>query len=197
MFLQAPPESAASARLLGNDLRTTGYVMNLTRLWAWRPDLCEDFAGLRATLTATSALAPRELGVLACAMAASRGAPYCALAWGGRLAAAAGETLAAAVLHGTRCETMTVREEALAAWARKVAQAPNATTAADVDRLRAAGLAERDIFEATAFVAFRLAFSTINAALGAQPDWQLVATVPRSVRAAVAMERAQPPSGPA
>ena len=42
-----------------------------------------------------------------------------------------------------------------------------------------------EIFEATAFVAFRLAFSTVNDALGAQPDWQLVAAAPQRVRAAV------------
>jgi hypothetical protein len=62
---------------------------------------------------------------------------------------------------------------------------PNATTEADVDALRKAGLGEREIFEATAFIAFRQAFSTVNDALGVSPDRQLAESAPAEVRAAV------------
>jgi hypothetical protein len=62
---------------------------------------------------------------------------------------------------------------------------PNATTSADVDRLRGAGLSDGEIFDATAFVALRLAFSTVNDALGALPDVQLADAAPPSVREAV------------
>ena len=41
----------------------------------------------------------------------------------------------------------------------------------------------------TAFVALRLAFSTINDALGAQPDAQLAQSLPREVREAVTYGR--------
>ena len=47
------------------------------------------------------------------------------------------------------------------------------------------GLGDPEIFEATAFVAFRLAFSTVNGALGAAPDKQLADAAPEPVRAAV------------
>ncbi len=50
----------------------------------------------------------------------------------------------------------------MAAWARKVARNPSATTPADVQALRDAGLGDGQIFAITAFVALRLAFSTIN-----------------------------------
>ncbi len=80
---------------------------------------------------------------------------------------------------------MSARDRALAAWARKVVKNPNGTVPADVDALRQAGLAEREIVEATLFVAFRLAFSTVNDALGAQPDWQLGAAAPPEVAEAV------------
>jgi alkylhydroperoxidase/carboxymuconolactone decarboxylase family protein YurZ len=66
---------------------------------------------------------------------------------------------------------------------------PNATTEGQIERLREAGLGDREIFEATAFVAFRLAFSTINDALGAAPDQQLAEAAPRAVRAAVSYGR--------
>ncbi len=139
MFLHDAPDSPESARLYRGDLESDGYVMNLSRLWAWRPDLCGAFAALRSSLMKDSSLSPREA--------------------------------------------------ALSDWARRVAKDPNATTAADVQSLREAGLAEREIFEATAFVAFRLAFSTINDALGAQPDWQLAQAAPAEVRSAVAFGR--------
>ena len=66
----------------------------------------------------------------------------------------------------------------------------NATSAADIDELRKVGLSEREIFEATLFVAFRQAFSTVNDALGVTPDRQLVEKVPAEVRAAVTYGRA-------
>jgi hypothetical protein len=45
----------------------------------------------------------------------------------------------------------------------------------------------------TAFIDFRLAFSTINDALGAAPDLEVAAAAPEPVRAAVSYGR--PPSG--
>ena len=55
-------------------------------------------------------------------------------------------------------------------------------------------LDDREIFEATVFIAFRLAFSTVNDALGAAPDAQLAAAVPEIVRAAVTYGRAPSPA---
>jgi hypothetical protein len=75
---------------------------------------------------------------------------------------------------------------------------PNTTTDSDVARLREVGLGDREIFEATAFIAFRLAFSTVNDALGAAPDRQLADAAPDVVRAAVSYGRppASAPSRP-
>ena len=77
----------------------------------------------------------------------------------------------------------------MAAWARKVATDPNATTPADIQALRDAGLDDGQIFAITSFVALRLAFSTINDSLGAQPDAQLARSVPQEVREAVTYGR--------
>jgi hypothetical protein len=52
-----------------------------------------------------------------------------------------------------------------------------------------AGLDDGQIFAITSFVAFRLAFSTINDSLGAQPDAQLARSVPQEVREAVTYGR--------
>lgn len=189
MFLQVPAESEASSRLYKSDLEQQGFVMNLSRLWAWRPEVCEAFSALRGLLTTQSSLSDRELAVIVCATAASLGDSYCALAWGKKLAAASGASAAAAVLQDLENDALTLRDQALSAWARKVAQNPNATTPGDVEALRAAGFSEREIFEATAFAAFRLAFSTVNDALGVRPDWQLAAAAPPEVKQAVTFGR--------
>jgi uncharacterized peroxidase-related enzyme len=189
MFLQTPAESEASSRLYKSDLAQQGFVMNLSRLWAWRPEVCEAFSALRGLLTTQSSLSNRELAVIVCATAASLGDSYCALAWGKKLATATDASAAAAVLEGLDSDGLTMRDQALSAWARKVARNPNATTPEDVEQLRAAGFSEREIFEATAFVAFRLAFSTVNDALGVRPDWQLAAAAPLEVNRAVTFGR--------
>lgn len=189
MFLQPPADTAEAARLYQSDLDGHGYVMNLSRLWAWRPDVCEAFSSLRSQLTARSSLSPRELGVLVCATAASLGDSYCALAWGTRLASSSNASTAAAVLRASQDHGLTVREQALSVWARTVIKNPSATVREDVETLRSAGFSEREIFEATAFIAFRMAFSTVNDALGAHPDWQMAAAAPPEVRTAVTFGR--------
>jgi len=193
MFLHTPHTSPATERVYQSDLDDNGFVMNLSRLWARRPEVYDAFGELRTLLTSRSSLSQRELGVLVCATAASLGDSYCALAWGKRLADAADPASAAAVLQAADGGDLTARDRALAAWARKVVGDPNATTSADVDKLRAAGLSEQEVFEATTFIAFRLAFSTVNDALGVRPDWQLAAAAPAQVRDAVTFGRLPAP----
>ncbi|MBV8037115.1 MAG: hypothetical protein JOY88_18895 [Pelomonas sp.] len=159
--------------------------MNLTKAWAWRPDVFDGFAALRSELTSQSTLSKRELTLLVCATASELGDAYCALAWGRTLAQSTSEDVAAAVISDLPSLELGERDQALTSWARKVVRDPNATTAADVQSLRDSGLSEREIFEATLFVAFRLAFSTVNDALGVKPDRELVELVPKHVRAAI------------
>ena len=189
MFLQNAPDSEAVTGLYQGDLDKRGFVMNFNRAWAWRPDVADAFLALRSLLTSTSSLSPRQQAVLTCAMASTLGDSYCSLAWGKMLAVASDPSTAAAVLTASASTALTPCEQALAAWARKVVDDPNGTTAEDVDGLRAAGCSEKDIFEATIFVAFRLAFSTINDALGVEPDRQIVEAAPPEVRSAVSYGR--------
>jgi uncharacterized peroxidase-related enzyme len=189
MFLQNAPDTEAAARLYQGDLDKRGFVMNYNRAWAWRPDVADAFLALRGLVTSISSLSPREQAVLTCAMASTLGDSYCSLAWGKMLAAASDPSTAAAVLSASGSKALTPREAALAAWARKVVDNPNGTTAQDLDGLRAADCSEKDIFEATIFVAFRLAFSTINDALGVEPDRQIAEAAPPEVRDAVGYGR--------
>lgn len=189
MFLRMPSDSDAAAALFARDRADDGYVMNATRLWAWRPEVAEAFVDVRKLLTERGSFSLRERSVLVCAVAAELHDSYCALAWGATLAAESSPTTAAAVLRREEAAELTAREHALAQWARQVVRDPNATTSRDVDALRAAGLSDEQIFDARVFVAFRLAFSTVNDALGARPDLQLAEAAPTAVRDAVAYGR--------
>jgi uncharacterized peroxidase-related enzyme len=189
MFIAAPQDSADTSKVYQSSADSQGFVMNLTRAWAWRPEVFDGFATLRAQLTDRSTLTKRELATLVCATASELRDSYCSLAWGRTLAKEAGASAAAAVLANTGNTGLSERECALAAWARKVVADPNGTTPADVEALRKVGLNDREIFEATTFVAFRLAFSSVNAALGVNPDTELLEQVPSEVRSAVTYGR--------
>ena len=189
MFLRTPHPNEANSALYSRDVADDGYVANVTRLWAWRPDVFDGFLSLRSLLTQQAALSLRERAILACATAANLGDSYCALAWGAKLASETDPTTAAQVVQRKEAAELTARERALAIWAGKVVLEPNAITSTDVDLLRAAGLTDQEVFDVTVFVAFRLAFSTVNDALGARPDWELAAAAPAAVRDAVSYGR--------
>ena len=189
MFLDDPPAGDDVVAAYASDRESDGYVGNATRLWCWRPDLLFAFTDLRAALGSACSLTSREQAVIVTATAAEMGDSYCSLAWGSRLAALAGDETAAGVIVGGHPTELSEREAALADWARIVVRDPTVTTEDQVARLRAAGLDDREIFEATVLVAFRLAFSTVNDALGAKPDRQLADEAPAPVRDAVSFGR--------
>ncbi|GAB1819974.1 carboxymuconolactone decarboxylase family protein [Herbidospora sp. RD11066] len=164
------------------DLEEFGYVMNATRFWGYRPEVGAGILGMAKEVTRGMPLRLRGIMVTACA--AAYGNSYCALAWGNRLAAWSDPETVVSVLNGDDAG-LTEAEHAVAEWTRKVTRRPNATTMADVEELRAAGLTDAEIFDVTTFVALRIAFSTVNDALGLRPDAQLRTTTPPGVLAAI------------
>jgi alkylhydroperoxidase family enzyme len=166
------------------DVADDGFVWNLTRVWAYQPETQQGLFSLMGDAISPSGLSTRQRGILVAATASTLGDSYCSLAWGGKLAKRTDPATAAGVLTGTDAG-LTAQEAAMAAWARLVADDSNSTTPADVERLRSAGFDDAQIFAITAFVALRIAFATVNDALGARPDAELVATLAAEVRAAV------------
>jgi uncharacterized peroxidase-related enzyme len=189
LFVSDAPESPDVRALYADALAEDGYIMNLVRVWAWRPDVDAAFSGARSTLAAGTTLSKREIAVINAATASSRGDSYCAIAWGTRLAALSDPATAAALLRGEEAPRLTARETALSSWARLVVHDPTAIRRDDVEALRTAGFSEREIVDATLFTAFRLAFMAVNGALGAGPDEQLANEAPAEVRESVAFGR--------
>ena len=185
-FIEPGSATPEAQDLLDRDQADLGYVMNLTRVWAHQPATKQalmDVIGM-----AGASLTLRQRGILVAAAASTLGDAYCSLAWGGKLAAEADATVAAAVLRGDD-DGLDESERALASWARQLARDPNATTAADVDGLRSAGFDDAQIFAVTTFAALRIAFSTVNDALGVRPDHELLDRVPGAVVAEVTFGR--------
>jgi len=187
-FLDDPPVSLPVTVAYDEDIAADGYVNNLTRIWSWRPGVLTSFQDLRTEVLAGSSLTAREVAVMVAATAAARGDSYCALAWGMKLAGLTDDETAAKVLQGLPAD-LSDRETALMGWSRQVVRDPNAVTRGDVDGLRQAGLDDQEIFEATTWIALRMAFSTVNDALGALPDAELAEKAPRIIRDAVTYGR--------
>jgi SAM-dependent methyltransferase/alkylhydroperoxidase family enzyme len=183
-FLSDAPPGPEAQALFDEDVIERGYVMNATRLWARDPQAHSRLFDLLGHIASRGHLSLRDRGVLVTATASTLGDPYCSLAWGQRLAEVTGAEIASDVLTGAK-DLANPRDQALATWARTITRDPNSSTPTQVNALRAAGLSEDDIFAATVYVGLRIAFSTINDALGATPDDQLRASTPDAVRNAV------------
>ena len=99
-----------------------------------------------------------------------------------------GAAAPAAVLRGDDAP-LEAADQALAHWARTLTRDPNATGAAEVQALRDAGFDDAQIAALTLYAALRIAFSTVNDALGARPDRGLVEAAPPAVRSTVTYGR--------
>jgi SAM-dependent methyltransferase len=167
-----------------SDLAELGYVMNATRLWARDTEANEGLFDLLAHVSDNGRLSYRDRAVLVAATTSTCGDASCSLAWGSRLATLVGADEAAVVISGVPA-LQDPRDEALASWARSVTSAGNPHDARAGDRTASSRHRRDQVFAATVFIALRLAFATVNDALGATPDDELRAAAPDAVRRAV------------
>ena len=182
-FLQEAPTTPESEALCTEDVDDLGFVMNVTRLWSWQPATVEEFFALMGRAT-KERLSFRERGLIVLATASSIDDSYCSTAWAHKLTPTIGADVAAAVLHGDD-SALTPIEQAMTSWTRRVMRSATTTTSEDIDDLRQAGIEDDKIFAMTLYAAMRMAFSTINNALGAHPDRQFSSTAAPQVLAAI------------
>jgi len=177
-FLSEPPPSSDVQARYDADRASYGFVMNLSHVWAHQPEAHTRLFELLGVVG--SAFSFRERGILITAAASTIGDSYCSLAWGWKLSEHGDADAATGVLSGTDAG-LSEREAALATWARRVARDAGSTTEADVQAMRDAGWTDEEVFRATTFLALRVAFSSVNAALGARPDAELLRLAPPEV----------------
>jgi uncharacterized peroxidase-related enzyme len=183
-FLAAQAPDAEAQGIFDDDVEELGYVMNVSKLWAYQPGTLKHLFDLMGETYAEDALTFRQRGILVTACASTLGDAYCSLAWGTKLASKLDADAVAGILRGVD-DHLTPEERAMAQWARKVARDPNNTKPEDVQAMRDAGYSDAQIFGITAYVALRIAFSTVNDALGALPDSAFRSDAPEAVLAAV------------
>ncbi|PKH40443.1 Ubiquinone/menaquinone biosynthesis C-methylase UbiE [Nocardioides alpinus] len=183
VHLDAAPTTAAAATLATEDEDDLGFVTNATRVWMHAPAAFEALFALIGSSAHGAAMTVAERGVATITATRLVGDTYCPLAWGDKLAGFASPDVAVSVMGGSD-ELLDDRSRAIAAWAGKVATAPQAVTASDVRAVRAAGFDDAQVLSLTVFVALRLAFSTVNGALGARPEQAYVDHVDPAVRTA-------------
>ncbi len=186
-FLSEPALTPELEAYFASDVTDHGYVMNLSRVWAQSPAAHDTLFALLADMVSVAGLSFRQRGILVAATASTIGDSYCALAWGGRLATAAGDGSQAPC----SAETTSPSTPPTPPWRPGPGRGerPQRHHPADLEPLRAAGFDDRQIFAITVFVALRRAFSTVNDALGPLPDHQLRADAPPAVDDAVSFGR--------
>jgi uncharacterized peroxidase-related enzyme len=187
-FLADPPVEGQVETMYAADLEGQGYVANLTRVWAHSPETLGVLSYALKLATDLSGLDGVERELVVTAAASALGDAYCSFAFGTKLARSVGPDITAAIVRGDDTR-LTERGRLLASWARQVADDPNGTTAGQVEALRAGGFDDRQIFGLTFFVALRVAFSTVNDALGATPDPALLSRTPPPLGEAIAFGR--------
>jgi alkylhydroperoxidase family enzyme len=186
-FLSEPLPSAEVERLYAQDLEGSGYVARLTRLWAHSPRALDSLSELLGLVVAQAGLSYRQRALLVSAAASAMSDSYCSLAWGTKLAAASDSAIASEILGGR--SRLPREDRVLVTWARTVVRDPNSTTPSDVDELRSLGFDDRQFLALTIYLGLRVAFSTVNDALGAAPDAELAERAPRAVRDRVTFGR--------
>lgn len=183
-YLAAPPPGDDADRLFAEDVADVGYVMNASRIWAYSPKMLDGLFELMRMATSVPGLTSRQRAILVAATCSTLGDSYCSLAWGSRLARASTARIAADVIEGDYRE-LTTKDQALASWAGAVTRDASHTTQADVQALRDVGYSNAQSFAITAFISLRIAFASVNDALGARPDAALRDTSPQPVLRAV------------
>ena len=183
-FLSDAPLDPQVEQMYATDLDLQGYVANQTRLWAHSPESLTLLSYVLKRAADAAGLTARQRALVVTTCASTLGDAYCSLAFGTKLAGVAGEGTAERAVTGDD-GGLSPAERALVGLTRQMVRDPNSTTAEHVEALRSVGYDDHQIFAIALFVALRLAYATVNDALGAVPDAELVAHAPVGVRAAV------------
>jgi len=191
-FIELVPESEPSAdvaELYVDVTAAQGQVTNFARAFAHRPDVYAAWRGLNGAIKGNMDLRRYELATLAAARRLR--SSYCALAHGSVLADRflGDEATRAAALGDLAAAGLDEVDVAVMELADKVAADGTSVTQGDVDRLRALGLSDADVFDVVAAAAARCFFSTALDALGVQPDARYRETLAPELREALTVGR--------
>lgn len=159
---------AETATMYRRQQAAWGYVPNYAKVFSHRPEVMARWGQLLAEIRRP--LDRRRFELLTFAAAHELGNSACALAHGTALREFFSDAQIIAIAEGRTGALLGTAEQALIGFARQVAADASRVTADDVDRLRALGWSDADIFDAAATAAGRAFFTKLLDALGVQAD---------------------------
>jgi uncharacterized peroxidase-related enzyme len=145
-----------------------GYVPNYAKVFCHRPEVMERWAALLAAIKRPMDKRRFELATFAAARALR--STLCTLAHGKALTEFFSVEDVRELGAGRVPASLTNAEVALMAFAHQVALDASAVTFADIERLRAHGFDEAEIFDIAATAAGRAFFSKVIESLGVEAD---------------------------
>ncbi|MBB6099657.1 putative peroxidase-related enzyme [Deinobacterium chartae] len=174
-WLELPGEEQVTPevrRLWQRSEEVLGFVPNVFRAQALNPEqFAAWWAYFNLLVNKEGFLARAERELIAVVVSAANGCLYCTVSHAAALRAegvSAENVDALAINH--RAATLTARERALAEFADKLTRRPAEMLEADLEALRAVGLDDHAILEATQVVAMFNATNRISGALGFVPN---------------------------
>jgi len=147
-----------------------GYVPNYALAFSHRPEVLARWAKLLSAIRRP--MDDRRFELVTLAAAHTYRHSSCSLAHGKQLAKFIGEDEVCKIARGELGEALTDAEKEMIRYARKVAEDASQVTREDVDRLKAHGLADAEIFDIAAAVAGRAFLTKLLDALGNEPDFE-------------------------
>ena len=174
MFLQTVAEEDATgaiAEVYAKEKAGAGFVPEAARCLSTRPDIPLLFDTFFDGIKANFSLSGRDWCLITFVAAKHLRSTYCSQVYSQRLLALgeSKETLHA-IQYGGRTAALTDKDMAMLAYAEKVAVAADRIMQSDIDRLRALGFTDRNIFDIALCASFRCMLSKMVDATGAVPE---------------------------
>ena len=146
-----------------------GYVPDYAKVFCHRPEVMSRWGRLLAEIRRPTEARLFELVTFAVAHELKHSS--CSLAHGNTLAKMIGKDNVVAIARGEPTDSLTEAEQAVVAFARKIARDASKITAGEVAALREIHrYSEGQIFDISAVAAARCFFAKILDALGSEPD---------------------------
>jgi uncharacterized peroxidase-related enzyme len=174
MFLQTVAEEDATgaiAEVYRREKAGAGFVPEAARCLSTRPDMPPLFDAFFDGIKANFSLSGRDWCLITFVAASHLRSTYCSQVYSKRLLALgeSKETLLA-IQRNYRTAGLTDKDMAMLAYAEKVTVAADQVTQSDIDRLRAFGFTDRNIFDIALCASFRCMLSKLVDATGAVPE---------------------------
>jgi uncharacterized peroxidase-related enzyme len=162
----------AERKLFAKAAQVVGFVPNVVRTYAWRPERFRAwFSHFKSVMEGTDGLSSREREMISVAVSMANGCLYCLVAHGAALRAASDDKVEAdRITLDYRRADLTGRERAILDYAVKVTRTPGDCEESDIERLRAEGLSDADIWDVIEVAAMYNFTNRLAMATGMMPN---------------------------